>query len=239
MGKTRKGNLLLVLVMALIAMLSCFFGVFALRGNKKISASAETIEYQDILAVENRSWGAASDEYYFGGYTIGASTTNNAHWLNTADSVNGCWYHGNDTLIAANNGVDILKYIYVNDKSARDAITENVNSSNQMVGTSGWLTNPAASPVYVETTKGDGLLIKILKVYAGENFTLTFKAGFSLIKNDGNVLYVSDDVVYNCAGNVPTRVNKSTVTFQNENGEAISSSFTEALRTKSAGALSI
>ncbi len=218
MGKARKGNLLLILVMALIAMLSCFFGVFTLTGNKGISASAETIEYQDLLAVEDRSWGAASDEYYFGGYTIGASTTDNAHWLNTDASVNGCWYNGNDALITANNGVDILQYIYVNDTSARDAITANVAAGGTMVGTNGWLTNPAASPVYVETTNGSGLLIKILKAYAGESYTLTFKAGFSLIKNDGNVLYVSDDVVYNCVGNVPTRVNKSTVTFNDENG---------------------
>ena len=222
MGKARKGNLLLILLLSVVAMLSCFFGAVSLTGNEKINASAATVEYQDILAIENRSWGAASDEYYFGGYTIGASTANNAHWLNTADSVSGCWYHGNDALIAANNGVDILKYIYVNDTSARDAITANVNSSNQMVGSSGWLTNPAAAPVYVETTNGSGLIIKILKAYAGESFTLTFKAGFSLIKNDGNVLYVSDDVVYNCAGNVPTRVNKSTVTFNNEKGVAVS-----------------
>ena len=222
MGKARKSNLLLVLVMALLATLSCFFGVFKLTENKNINASAETVEYQDLLAVENRSWGAASDEYYFGGYTIGASTTDNAHWLNTDASVNGCWYNGNDALITANNGVDILQYIYINDTSARDAITANVNAGGTMVGSSGWLTNPAASPVYVETTNGSGLLIKILKAYAGESYTLTFKAGFSLIKNDGNVLYVSDDVVYNCVGNEPTRVNKSTVTFNNESGEAVS-----------------
>ncbi|MBR2337132.1 MAG: hypothetical protein IKA61_04215 [Clostridia bacterium] len=217
-----KTNFLLKIALCVALALSTFGAVLGFVGEKPLTAQAETVEYQDILAVEDRSWGAASDEYYFGGYTIGASTANNAHWLNTDASVNGCWYHGNDAIIAANNGVDILQYIYVNDTSARDAITANVNSSNQMVGSSGWLTNPAASPVYVETTNGSGLLIKILKAYAGENFTLTFKAGFSLIRNDGNVIYLSDDVVYNCAGNVPTRVNKSTVTFNDENSVVVS-----------------
>ena len=212
-----KTNFLLKIALCVALALSTFGAVMGFVGDQ-LTAKAETVEYQDILAIENRSWGAASDEYYFGGYTIGASTANNAHWLNTDASVNGCWYHGNDALIAANNGVDILKYIYVNDTSARDAITANVNSSNQMVGSTGWLTNPAASPVYVETTNGSGLIIKILKAYAGENYTITFKAGFSLIRNDGNVICLSDDVVYNCVGNVPTRVNKSTVTFNDENG---------------------
>ena len=212
-----KTSFLLKITLCIALALSTFGAVMSFVGDK-LTAKAETVEYQDILAIENRSWGAASDEYYFGGYTIGASTANNAHWLNTDASVNGCWYHGNNALIAANNGVDILKYIYVNDTSAREAITANVNSSNQMVGSTGWLTNPAASPVYVETTNGSGLIIKILKAYAGENYTLTFKAGFRLLRNDGNVICLSDDVVYNCVGNVPTRVNKSTVTFNDENG---------------------
>ncbi len=214
-----KTNFLLKIALCVALALSTFGAVLGFVGEKPLTAQAETVEYQDILAVENRSWGAASDEYYFGGYTIGVTTDGNAHWLNTDASVNGCWYNGNDALITANNGVDILQYIYVNGTSARDAITEN---NGALLGSSGWLTNPAASPVYVETTNGSGLIIKILKAYAGESYTLTFKAGFSLIRSDGNVLYVSDDVVYNCVGNVPTRVNKNTVTFNNESSVAVS-----------------
>ena len=32
---------------------------------------------------------------------------------------------------------------------------------------------------------------------------------------------MSDDVVYNCVGNVPTRVDKNTVTFNNESSVAV------------------
>lgn len=199
----------------LLSLCGAFVSMF-FTNEGKVIASAATIEYQDLLGVENRDWGAASDEYYFGGVTLSPY-----EYFNSANSVSGCWYHGNSALISNNNGVDILQYIYVNDKSARDAITENVNKANPMVGSSGWLTNPAASPVYVETTNGSGIIIKILKAYAGDTYTLTFKAGFSLIRNDGNTIYVSDDIVYNCVGNVPTKVEKSTLTFQNESGATI------------------
>ncbi len=138
MLQKNKTNFLFKLLACVAVFLFTLTGaIFALPnvGKTNISARAETVEYMDLLAVENRSWGAASDEYYFGGYTIGASTANNEHWLNTDASVNGCWYHGNEALITANNGVDILQYIYINDTSARDAITANVNSASPMVGT--------------------------------------------------------------------------------------------------------
>ena len=212
----KRKNLLFKLLACVAVFLFAFCGaIFALPNNGKasISAKAETIEYQDLLGVENRSWGAHEGEYYFGGVTLDPFG-----YFNSADSVCGTWYVGNNAPIAANNGVDIMEYIYVNDKSARELITENVNGAKLSNACGCWLSNPAAYPVYVETTNGSGIIIRIAKAHVGDNYTLTFKAGFSLIRNDGNVIYVSDDIVYNCAGNVPTKVQKSTVTFNDENG---------------------
>ena len=194
--------------------------------NSTISANATAkpayaLEYQDMIAIEDRAWGAAPDEYYFGGYSIGLPTDENAHWLNTADSINGPWHNDNRDVIVANNGVDILQYIYVNGKSARDAITENRASASPMLGTSGWLTNPAASPVFVETTNGSALIIKILKAYSGESFTLTFKAGFSLIRNDGQLIYISNDVTYKYENGTLTDISRVYVTFDGENAQLV------------------
>ena len=109
---------------------------------------------------------------------------------------------------------------HVNGVSARELITANVNGDGLANGCSCWLSNPAASPVYVETTNGSGIIIRILKSFVGETYTLTFKAGFQLTRNDGKIIYVSDDIIYNCVGNACTKVQKSTVTFQDENSGA-------------------
>ena len=148
------------------------------------------IEYKDLLGVEDRtSWGAHEGEYYLGGVTLDPF-----EYLNT--SVNGTWYVGNDDIITANNGVDIMQYIYINGKSARALITANANGDKLVNGCNCWLSNPAACPVYVETTSESGIIIRLLKSFVGESFTITFKAGFSLIRNDGEVIYLSEDVHY-------------------------------------------
>ena len=227
MTQTRKTTFFLKLALCITLALSMFGAVLGFVGSSDLTAKADTVEYQDLLAIENRSWGAAADEYYFGGYTIGADTTNNVHWLNTDDSINGCWNVTWDPTYAPayienNGGVDIMEYIYVNGEQARAACVQNGIDNKYAGAYGGWIGNGGVcAPVYVETTNGSGLLIKILKAYAGDNFTLTFKAGFRLLLNDGNVLYVSDDVVYNCVGNVPTRVDKNTVTFNNESSVAV------------------
>ncbi len=216
-----KTTFLLKIVLCVALAFSTLGAVWSFVDGNKITAKAETIEYMDRLGLEDRNssdwrtgWDIGDDEMFFGGIDLG---NNNAY---IDSSVADVWYHGNDSLITTNNGVDILKYIFINDTSARDAITANVNSASPMVGTKGWLTNPAASPVYVQT--GDGINIRILKAFSGENFTITFKAGFSLIKKDGNVLYVSDDIVYNYKDGSLSKVQKYTVTFNNENGVAVS-----------------
>ena len=208
MTQTRKTTFFLKLALCITLALSMFGAVLGFVGSSDLTAKADTVEYQDLLAIENRSWGAAADEYYFGGYTIGADTTNNVHWLNTDASINGCWNVTWDpayapTYIENNGGVDIMEYIYVNGEQARAACVQNGVDNKYAGAYGGWIGNGGVcAPVYVETTNGSGLLIKILRAYAGDNFTLTFKAGFSLIRNDSEVIYLSSDVTYNCSSYV-------------------------------------
>ena len=178
----------------------------------KLEKEPVRVNYNNLLGLEDRAWGSNGDDHYLGGVTLEPF-----EWFNSADSVNGCWYNGNDAIIAANNGVDILQYIYVNGKQARQAITENQQLATPMVGTSGWLTNPAASPVYVETTNGSGIIIKLLKAWAGESYTFTFKAGFSLIRNDGAIIELTEDVNYKYENGALTKfvpAKECTITFE-------------------------
>ena len=217
MGKQRKTNLLLVLAMVFVAMFSCMFGVVTLTEGKQVNASAETIDYTNLLGLEDRtSWGAHEGEYYFGGVTLDPYG-----YFNTADSVSSTWYVGNNDIIAANGGVDIMEYIYVNGVSARKLITDNANGERLSNTCDCWLSNPAAYPVYVETTNGSGIIIRIAQAYAGDTVTITFKAGFSLIRNDGQLVYVSNDINYTFANNTLTDESRYSVLFDGENAQYV------------------
>ena len=222
MGKARRINVFLVLAMALIAALSCFFGVFTLTDNKKINASAATTDITNTIALENRMWSAGSEEYAFG-------VLNGTSQLLSASAMNDqCWYHGNSGAIAANNGVDILEYIYIGEKSARTLLTENATANNACTSgnATAWLTNPLAYPVCVRTydnTTAGGVWINIAKAAVDAPFTFTFKAGFSFIDNNGNTLTISDDVEYTIsAEGVPTKVQKYTLSFVDESSNLLS-----------------
>ena len=190
MGKVRK-NVLLVFGMALIAMFSCLFGTLSLTGDK-ISASAETIEYQDLLGLEDRtSWASGHADIVTFGLMDFSITEGNQYFKS---SVSGCWHHGNTEVINSNNGVDILQYIDINGESARDMITANQTAQKKTEGTGSWLSNPAAWPIAVET--GSDCWIRIDKTYFGGSFTFTFKEGFSLIRSDGKTISISNDILY-------------------------------------------
>ncbi|MBQ7770389.1 MAG: hypothetical protein IJ373_04300, partial [Clostridia bacterium] len=223
MVKAKKGNLLLVLLLSLIAMLSCFFGLVSLTEKKKVNAAAATSDVTNTIALENRMWSAGSEEYAFG-------VLNGTSQLLSASAMNDqCWYHGNSGVIAANNGVDILNYIYIGEKSARTLIVENVSGPNSTC-TSGnataWLTNPAAYPVCVRTydnTTAGGVWINIAKDVAEAPFTFTFKAGFSFVDSNGTTLTISDDVEYTIsADGVPTKIQKYTLSFVDESSNVVS-----------------
>ena len=193
MSKAKKGNLLLVSGLALTAVFSCSLGVFTLNENKEISASAATIEYQEYLGLEDRtSWasGGHADIVTLG--LMDFSITEGNQYFKS--SVSGCWYHGNDDVVPANNGLDILQYVYLNGESARDLITQNATDQKSTAGTTTWLSNPAAWPIAFET--GTDCWIRIDKTKFGGNFTFTFKAGFSLIRNDGETVSISNDIIY-------------------------------------------
>ncbi len=165
----------------------------------KTATPVYALEYEDLLGLEDRTpWGVEGGvhegEYYFGGVTL-----NPFGYFNTADSVSATWHADTTAPITANNGVDIMQYIYVNGECARDLIAANYKGAQNTNSCTCWLSNPAAYPVYVETTNGSGILIRLAKAYFGDTFTFTFKAGFSLIRNDGEVIYVSHDITYTYA----------------------------------------
>ncbi|MBR2384081.1 MAG: hypothetical protein IKA99_00555 [Clostridia bacterium] len=178
----------------------------------KTAVAVYSVNITKSIQIENRNWGAHEGEYYLGvldmrekNAVVNGDTT--TYYLNTPLNLSDCWYHGNDVIIATNNGVDIMQYIYINDKSARDLITENVNGANLKHDCNGngqyggddydcWLSNPAAYPVYVETSVGSGIMIRVAKAYVGDYFEITIKRGFSIINNVGDVVYVDEDVTY-------------------------------------------
>ena len=188
-------------------------------GADKTADAAYSKDITKYIALEDRtSWGACSagGEFYFGvldmrdanGVTSNSSTTyylNSSIYSNENNSLLGTWYVGNTEAIADNNGVDIMEYIYLNDTSARELITANANGAQLKNDCNGdgsygsgdcWLSNAVASPVYVETTNGSGIMVKILQEYSGDYFEITLKSGFSLINSDGATVYLTDDVTY-------------------------------------------
>ncbi len=150
----------------------------------------DAVDIIQTVEMEDRAWGAHSDEVY-------VALLNNGSYFNT--SVNGAWYVGNDEIIAANGGLDIMQYILINGNVARDLITANANGERLSTSCSCWLSNPAAYPVYVESSADSGLMIRIAKAYAGTEFTITFKAGFTITDVDGTLVTLSRDVDFSYA----------------------------------------
>ena len=200
----------------LCVMLVCtIFGVLFFVNREPVSAKADTsTDITDTISLDNRAWGAKSGEYYFGVMNDGAC-------LNTASYISDCW-HLTNGLVAKNNGVDITEYIYVNDKSAKQWITENNQLSSPLVGvnnvtTTPWLSNALASPVCIRTSNAAsnmGIEINILKDAISAPFTITFKVGFSVIDPNEKVLTISEDVKFavNAAG-VATKIEEYTLSF--------------------------
>ncbi|MBQ9114067.1 MAG: hypothetical protein IJY05_03995 [Clostridia bacterium] len=170
-------------------------------GADKQAVAAYRIDITKYIALEDRAWGACEGEgeYYFGVLDMREANKvvngdSETHLLNPG--VLGTWHKDNSAIIAENNGVDIMEYIYINDQSARSLITANASGA-QLVNSCGcWLSNPAASPVYVETTSNSGIMIKVLQAFSGDYFEITFKSGFSLINSDDITVYLTDDVTY-------------------------------------------
>ena len=203
MGKTKRVNLWLVLMMTLIAVLSCFFGVFALKdGKKTISASAATeTDVTDTVSIVNSSYGENQSQFIIK-LTPANTLTTNAWW-----NING------SSLITANNGVDIMNYIYINGQNLRTLSDDNRTSNTYPVDTaSGWLANSdQCRPAFVEST-GDGIYVTVLHAFSTTNYKITLKAGFSILNTSGTMSTVNEDVnfTYN-AGTVSKEAKKTDV----------------------------
>lgn len=184
-------------------------------------ANSSFIDITDRLSIEDRAWGVTEDKHVGGSKEIyvalldmGITNADGTHYFNT--SVNDTWYVGNNAVIEANNGVDIMQYIYVNGQSARSLIEANANGARLSYTCNCWLSNPAAYPVYVETTGGSGLMIRLAKDVFGTEFTLTIKAGFMITNAQGQLVRVCEDVefVYN-GGAVGSKYNDLTISTEN------------------------
>ncbi|MBR2337133.1 MAG: hypothetical protein IKA61_04220 [Clostridia bacterium] len=164
-----------------------------------VATYLEVVDISDRIGIEDRTWGVHSaDELYVAlldnGITNIQADGSENHWFNTDASVTGCWYVGNDAIIAANGGLDILEYIYINGRSAREILIENTGLANPIVCCDCWLSNPAASPIYVETSIDSGLMIRFAKAYTGTEFSITIKAGFTIMNASGQKVFLSKDV---------------------------------------------
>ena len=188
-----------------IKLLTCFVLLFSTLGvlflgvnpwKSDVTANADTVEYQEHLGIEDRtSWasGGHADIVTFG--LMDFSITEGNQYFKS--SVSGCWYHGNNDIIAANNGVDIMQYIYLDGLCARDLLTANATDGKTTANTGYWLSNQAAWPIAFET--GTDCWIRIDKTKFDGDFTFTFKKGFSLIRNDGVMVSISNDITYTYA----------------------------------------
>ncbi|MBQ7913060.1 MAG: InlB B-repeat-containing protein [Clostridia bacterium] len=218
MSKNGKSKLLTKLF-AGVATLCMAFGVgFTVASLNKapvnVSASdtaQESVDYKDLLGLEDRtSWasGGHADIVTLG--LMDFSITEGNQYFKS--SVSGCWYQGNNDVITANNNVDILQYVYINDECARDLLVANQTDQKTTANTAYWLSNPAAWPIAFET--GTDVWIRIDKTRFGGEFTFTFKAGFALTREDGVRIYLSDDVNYKYANGALTKLTMSTLTFE-------------------------
>ncbi|MBQ7912997.1 MAG: hypothetical protein IJ308_04525 [Clostridia bacterium] len=218
----------------------------------KVNAKANDafIDLTERLSMEDRtSWGAHDGEVYLGLLDTGITntvtnengSTSTNHYFNT--SVNDTWYVGNEAPITANNGVDIMEYIYVNGVSARKLITDNANGVRGANSCSCWLSNSAAYPVYVETTNGSGLMMRLAKAVYGTEFTVTIKAGFTITNANSDLVAVTKDINFNyTSGTISKEVITSQYTVALDgvtagatvtaNGEAVSNGATVAEGTE-------
>ena len=108
---------------------------------------------------------------------------------------------------ASNFGVDLMAYILVDGVSMRDLINENAAkaSEEQYKGEEApWSWGGLYSPVQV-STESQVTLVRVLNEFKSE-YTLTIKAGFTLVTKDGDVFYTTEDMYYNVTSDACTKV---------------------------------
>lgn len=194
--------------------------VYTYNANKTATAQYERIvEKVDAtakLGMENRTnWNPAEnpDHLYFAlTYTDGTNA-----WLNVpAGELKGYW-NDHPEKADANFGVDIMEYLYINDKSVRDIVMANKNGTTSYTGTTfPFSAGSWYSPVVVEATSGSGLFFRVLNDYVtalGGTFRATIKAGFTITDEYNNVIITSSDIVYEYNGSALNRIYEYTLSF--------------------------
>ena len=168
-----------------------------------------TVDVTDKMGLENRAWalGEATDYSALGfTYTDGANG-----WLGADASLCAHW-NDHASFAGSNDGCDIMEYIYVNGRSVRAIVTE--NASNRKYGKESnsfpFSMNGVYAPIDVETMSAGngGLWIRIMNEFIadqGGTITITIKAGFKLLAEEGNFLLVSSDIVYTYDGTTLTK----------------------------------
>ncbi|MBR2646330.1 MAG: hypothetical protein IKD47_02060, partial [Clostridia bacterium] len=125
---------LAVIVMTFCCMIGAWFS-FSVVGNEKTVVKAETltvekVDVTDTVNITNSSYGENQSQFIIK-LNPASTLTSNAWWNISGDS-----------LTAANNGVDIMNYIYINGENIRTLSDNNRTSNTYPVDTaSGWLTN--------------------------------------------------------------------------------------------------
>ena len=177
----------------------------------------DKVDATNKLGFENRTgWSPVDnpDHLYFAiTYTDGTNG-----WLNVPEGDLTGYWNDHPEKAEKNYGVDIMEYLYINDKSVREIIIANKNGETSYKG----ITFPFSvgswyAPVTVEPTKTSGLFFRVMNDYVsdlGGSFKLIIKAGFTITDEFGKVIYVKDDIVYKYDGANLEKVQEYALSFE-------------------------
>ncbi len=177
----------------------------------------DKIDATSKLGFENRTgWSPAEnpDHLYFAiTYTDGTNS-----WLNVPEGDLTGYWNDHPEKAEKNYGVDIMEYLYINDKSVRDIVMANKNGETSYKG----ITFPFSvgswyAPVTVEPTKISGLFFRVMNDYVDElggSFKVIIKAGFTITDEFGKVICVKEDIVYKYDGANLEKVQEYTLSFE-------------------------
>ena len=201
-------------------------GVLFTWSVERVKARAEgtTVDMSETLTMED--WGSINGET---DNTFIAIKNNGSHLFAKAELC--AYWNDHKELASSNLNCDIMEYIYVNGVSARELVTKNATDRVYSGTTFPFNMNGVYAPIVVETVgSGTGFYIKILSSYAErDSFSVTLKAGFTLINNNNDILTLSEDVTYQATDSGFVKYEEYTLSFEGlentisvVNGEKIS-----------------
>ena len=181
------GTIVLAACCALVAWLTT-----PMQTNVSVQAEAETIDVTTRLTMEDRDWAVSSNDHTALGILL------DGEYLGAKSELRKYWNDNGETLKPLNNGCDLMEYIYINGVSARALVMENKTSKKYVGTTFPFSAGSWYAPVTVESASrgSGGLWIKVLTAFAGTEYEVTIKKGFTLIRDDGAVLTVSGDIQF-------------------------------------------